>query len=46
MALYLLVWGRYKWWLALGYAAAGLAFMYTLFDQVIAVLWYPSILFP
>ena len=45
MALYLLVWGRYKWWLALGYAAAGLAFLYILFDQVIAVLWYPSILF-
>jgi hypothetical protein len=43
--LYLLVWGRYKWRLAFGYATAGLAFLYILFDQVIAVLWHPSILF-
>ena len=45
MALYILVWGRYKWWLALIYAAGGWAFLYVMFDRVIAVMWYPSIVF-
>ncbi len=45
MALYLLVWGRCKWWFALGYGVAGWAFLYVMFDRVIAVMWHPSALF-
>ena len=45
MALYLLVWGKCRWWLALIYGVAGWAFLYIMFDQVIAVMWYPSALF-
>jgi TctA family transporter len=46
MALYMLVWGGYKWWLALLYAVFGWAFLYIMFDQVIAVMWQPSLLAP
>jgi len=42
---YMLVWGRYKWWVALVYAAVAWAFLYIMFDQVIAVMWHPSLLF-
>lgn len=45
VALYLLVWGGYAWWIALIYAAAGWAFLYVMFDRIVAVLWYPSLLF-
>ena len=45
VALYLLVWGRYAWWIALLYAAAAWLFLYVMFDRIVAVLWYPSLLF-
>ncbi len=45
MALYLLLRGDHDWKLALGYAAAGWAFLYFMFDRIIAVVWYPSIFF-
>jgi hypothetical protein len=45
MALYLLVWGKCKWWFALVYGVAGWAFLYTMFDQIIAVMWHPTLLF-
>ena len=45
MALYLLVWGRCKWWFALAYGVAGWAFLYVMFDQIIAVMWHPSLWF-
>ena len=45
VALYLLVWGRCKWWVALVYAAASWGFLYVMFDRIVAVLWYPSLLF-
>ncbi len=45
MTLYLLVWGRCKWWLALAYGVAGWTFLYILFDRLIAVMWHPSVLF-
>ena len=45
VALYLLVWGRYAWWVALIYAAAAWVFLYVMFDRIVAVLWYPSLLF-
>ena len=45
VALYLLVWGGYAWWIALIYAAAGWGFLYVMFDRIVAVLWYPSLLF-
>jgi len=46
MTLYLLVWGKYKWWFALAYGAGGWLFLYAMFDQLIAVMWHPSMLFP
>ncbi len=46
MALYLIVWGKCKWWFALIYGVAGWVFLYAMFDQVIAVMWHPSALFP
>jgi putative tricarboxylic transport membrane protein len=45
MGLYILVWGGYKWWLGTIYAAGGLAFLYVMFDEIVAVIWYPSLLF-
>ena len=45
MGLYILVWGGYKWWLGTIYAAVGLAFLYVMFDEIVAVIWYPSLLF-
>ena len=45
VALYLLVWGRYAWWVALIYAAAAWVFLYVMFDRIVAILWYPSLLF-
>ena len=45
VALYLLVWGGYAWWIALIYAAAGWVFLYVMFDRIVAVLWYPPLLF-
>ncbi|MGB0632279.1 MAG: tripartite tricarboxylate transporter permease [Alphaproteobacteria bacterium] len=45
MGLYILVWGGYKWWLGALYAAGGLAFLYVMFEGIVAVIWYPSLLF-
>ncbi len=45
MGLYIVVWGGYRWWLGAVYAVGGLTFLYLMFDQLIAVLWYPSLLF-
>jgi putative tricarboxylic transport membrane protein len=46
MALYVLLRGRLGWKVALAYGVVGWAFLYVMFDRVIAVMWYPSILFP
>ena len=45
MAAYIVVWGGYRWWLGALYAAGGLAFLYVMFERVVAVMWYPSLLF-
>lgn len=45
MGLYILVWGGYAWWVGALYAAGGLVFLYGMFDRIVAVIWYPSILF-
>ena len=45
MAVYIVVWGGYRWWLGALYAAGGLAFLYVMFERVVAVMWYPSLLF-
>lgn len=45
MGLYILVWGGYKWWLGAAYAGVGLAFLYVMFDEIVAVIWYPSLIF-
>ena len=42
--LYLLLWGKSRWWVALLYAGVGWVFMYLMFDRVIHILWYPSLL--
>ena len=44
-ALYLKLRGGYAWWTALIYAAGACSFLYLVFDRVVAVLWYPSLLF-
>jgi hypothetical protein len=44
IALYLVVWGRYRWWVAALYAGAGWAFLYGMFDRIIHVVWYPSLI--
>jgi hypothetical protein len=45
MTLYLIVWGKCKWWFAIIYGICGWVFLYAMFDQVIAVMWHPSALF-
>lgn len=45
IALYLVVWGKYSWLFALLYAAVCGLFLHVLFDQVVHVVWYPSLLF-
>ncbi|HEY5608825.1 MAG TPA: tripartite tricarboxylate transporter permease [Alphaproteobacteria bacterium] len=49
IAAYLLHWGGYwdkkRWWVAAVYAACGALFLYAVFDQVVHVTWYPSLLF-
>ncbi len=46
IALYLMVWGKYRWPLALGYAAAGLVVLVVLFDYMSPTIWYPALLLP
>ncbi len=45
IALYFLSAGGYAWWYALLGAVGAWTFLYVLFDRVIAVVWYPSLLF-
>lgn len=45
MGLYILVWGGYKWWVGALYATVGLGFLYVMFDEIVAVIWYPSLIF-
>lgn len=42
--LYLLVWGRYRWTVALPYALGCAAVLFLVFDKVVAVSWYPALL--
>ncbi len=44
MFLYLIVWGRYGWPLALAYAACGLGLQILLFDIMSPTNWYPAVL--
>ena len=44
-ALYVALRGDYSWWAGLLYAAAAWSFLYLVFDRVVAVLWYPSLIF-
>ena len=44
MALHLLLAGRYSWRKALLGAVAAWTLIYVLFDRIIAVVWYPSLL--
>ena len=43
--LYLVFWGRCSWSFALIYAAGGGLFLYLMFDLLVHVVWYPSLLF-
>ena len=45
IALYFLIVGRYAWWRALLSAIGAWVFLYVVFDRVMAVVWYPSLLF-
>ncbi|MEK9647424.1 MAG: hypothetical protein VW547_17945 [Alphaproteobacteria bacterium] len=45
IAAYLLLRGGHGWKVALGYAVGSWRFLYLMFDRVIAVVWYPSLLF-
>ena len=45
VALYLLSRGGCPWWTALLYAGGVWAFLYLVFDRMVAVFWYPSLLF-
>lgn len=45
MAAYLLLRGGRGWKLALAYGVGGWLFLYLMFDRVIAVVWYPSLIF-
>jgi putative tricarboxylic transport membrane protein len=44
VALYLMVWGKYPWQLALIYAAGVLGLMVLLFDYLSPTIWYPAIM--
>ena len=44
MALYLVVWGKYGWVLAVTYAACGLAVLIGVFDYLSPTVWYPALL--
>jgi hypothetical protein len=45
IVLYLVFWGRYSWSFASIYAAGGWLFLYLMFDLLVHVVWYPSLLF-
>ena len=42
--LYLMVWGKYPWQLALIYAAGVLGLLVLLFDYLSPTIWYPAII--
>ena len=44
-ALYVTLRGGFSWWAGLLYAAGAWSFLYVVFDRIVAVLWYPSLLF-
>lgn len=43
--IYLVAWGRYKWYWAALYGAVALLVLYGLYDRVLHVLWVPPMLF-
>ena len=43
--LYLRLWGGYRWVVVLPYAAAVAGFIHVMFEKVVPVLWYSSLLF-
>jgi len=45
VALYLMVWGHYRWRFAMTYAASGLTFLVGMFDVLSPTIWYPAALF-
>ena len=45
LALYLGLRGRCAWWIATLCGAGALSFLYLLFDGIVGVVWYPSLLF-
>jgi len=42
---YLVMWGDYKWTMALGYAAAALFVVWAFYGQLMRLLFHPSVLF-
>jgi hypothetical protein len=44
MLLFLVVWARFGWTKSLVYAAVGWAFLYGIFDRLVHINWYPSLL--
>lgn len=44
IAIYLWRWGGYGWKISLGYAAICFLFLYGFYDQIMNVLWHPSLL--
>jgi TctA family transporter len=43
IALYLVVWGHYRWPFAVAYAVLGLVFMVAMFDFMSPTVWYPAL---
>lgn len=41
--IYLIVWGRYSWWIALTYTAGALGLLVLLFDFMSPTSWYPAL---
>ncbi|MXX30578.1 MAG: hypothetical protein F4Z45_13030 [Gammaproteobacteria bacterium] len=44
-ALYVILKGRQPWWTGALYAAGAWALLYGVFEHIVGVLWYPSLLF-
>ncbi len=41
--IYLVLWGRYSWWIALTYALGALGLLVVLFDFMSPTSWYPAL---
>ncbi len=41
--IYLILWGRYSWWIALTYALGALGLLIVLFDYMSPTSWYPAL---